>query len=120
VLRVEHCDWTTTRCDLTARWPNRVLHCGCGTGYYTAIIAHVVGSSGHVIAIELEESLASLVEKNLRDLSHVEVIAGDATTYDAGKVNADLCECRRHTSDAALARQSHAWRQVYFPDGAIS
>ena len=26
--------------------------------------------------------------KNLRHLSHVEVIAGDATTYDAGKVNA--------------------------------
>src|SRR5260370_32901997 len=26
--------------------------------------------------------------KNLRHVSHVEVIAGDATTYDAGKVNA--------------------------------
>jgi protein-L-isoaspartate(D-aspartate) O-methyltransferase len=79
-----------------ARWLNaldlepsdRVLHCGCGTGYYTAIIAHVVGNSGHVTAIELEQSLASLAEQNLRHLSHVEVIAGDATTYDAGKVNA--------------------------------
>ena len=79
-----------------ARWLNaldlepsdRVLHCGCGTGYYTAIIAHVVGNSGHVTAIELEQSLASLAEQNLRHLSHVEVIAGNATTYDAGKVNA--------------------------------
>ena len=46
------------------------------------------GNSGHVTAIELEQSLASLAEKNLRHLSHVEVIAGNATTYDAGKVNA--------------------------------
>ena len=79
-----------------ARWLNaldlapddHVLHCGCGTGYYTAIIAHVVGDSGRVTAIELEPSLASRAAENLRDLSTVEMIAGDATTYDAGKVDA--------------------------------
>ena len=69
--------------------PNdRVPHCGCGTGYYMAIIAHVFGNSGHATAIELQQSLASRAEKNLRHLSHVEVIAGNATTYGAGKVNA--------------------------------
>jgi protein-L-isoaspartate(D-aspartate) O-methyltransferase len=54
-----------------ARWLNaldlqpsdRVLHCGCGTGYYTAIIAHVVRNNGYVTAIELEQSLAYLAEK---------------------------------------------------------
>lgn len=79
-----------------ARWLNaldlqpgeRVLHCGSGTGYYTAIIARIVGESGHVTAIELDRALASLAAENLRPLSYVEVIAGDATTYDAGKVNA--------------------------------
>jgi protein-L-isoaspartate(D-aspartate) O-methyltransferase len=79
-----------------ARWLNAldlepgdyVLHCGCGTGYYTAIIAHVVGESGRVTAIELEQSLASLAAENLRHASHVKVIAGDATTLDAGKVDA--------------------------------
>jgi hypothetical protein len=42
-----------------ARWLNaldlepgdHVLHCGCGTGYYTAIIAHLVGDDGLVTAI---------------------------------------------------------------------
>jgi protein-L-isoaspartate(D-aspartate) O-methyltransferase len=31
---------------------DRVIHVGCGTGYYTAIMAEVVGSEGHVAAIE--------------------------------------------------------------------
>ena len=111
-----------------ARWLNalglqpsdRVLHCGCGTGYYTAIIAHVVGNSGHVTAIELEQSLASLAEKNLRHVSHVEVIAGNATTYDAGKADAIYVSAGATHPLPLLARQSHARRQVNFPDGAIA
>jgi protein-L-isoaspartate(D-aspartate) O-methyltransferase len=79
-----------------ARWLNaldlepgdHVLHCGCGTGYYTAILAYVVAKSGHVTAIELEQTLASMAADNLRDLPQVEVVAGDATTYDAGPVDA--------------------------------
>src|SRR5215470_10163727 len=79
-----------------ARWLNalaleageQVLHCGCGTGYYTAIIAHVVGARGHVTAIELDKSLASRAAKNLRHLSQVDVIAGDATEYAGPEVDA--------------------------------
>ena len=82
-----------------ARWLNaldlqpsdRVLHCGCGTACYTAIIAHVVRNSGHVTAIELEQSLASLAEETLRHLSHVEVIAGNGLmTLFFGEADASL------------------------------
>jgi protein-L-isoaspartate(D-aspartate) O-methyltransferase len=79
-----------------ARWLNALdlqlgehaVHCGCGTGYYTAIIAHVVGATGRVTAIELDQSLASRAARNLSEFSNVEVIAGDATTYSAGEVDA--------------------------------
>jgi protein-L-isoaspartate(D-aspartate) O-methyltransferase len=79
-----------------ARWVNAldlepgdsVLHCGCGTGYYTAIIANVVGDSGRVTAIELDRLLASRAVEALRHLSNVAVVAGDATIYNAGKVDA--------------------------------
>ena len=37
---------------------NVALHIGCGTGYYTAILAHLVGPSGKVIAYEIEPELA--------------------------------------------------------------
>ena len=35
-----------------------VLHLGCGTGYYTAILAELVGASGSVAAIEIDAALA--------------------------------------------------------------
>jgi protein-L-isoaspartate(D-aspartate) O-methyltransferase len=37
----------------------RVLHVGCGVGYYTAIMADVVGPTGHVLGIEIDADLAS-------------------------------------------------------------
>ncbi len=65
----------------------RVLHAGCGTGYYTAIMAYVVSEHGRVTGIEFDRELASRAQANLGHLPQVEVIAGDATAYDAGKVD---------------------------------
>src|SRR5205809_2215082 len=31
-----------------------VFHLGCGTGYYTAVMAEMVGPSGRVVAVEIE------------------------------------------------------------------
>lgn len=65
-----------------------VVHAGCGTGYYTALIAHVVGSAGRVIAIEYDADLAARARANLRKFPQAEVIAGDATKYDPGPADA--------------------------------
>ena len=35
----------------------RVLHIGAGLGYYSAIIGHVVGATGSVVALEIDEAL---------------------------------------------------------------
>src|SRR5947208_2819104 len=43
----------------------RVLHVGCGVGYYTAIIAEVVGSAGQVIGVEVDQELAERAQQNL-------------------------------------------------------
>jgi len=67
-----------------------VVHAGCGTGYYTAVIAQMVGSSGRVTAIEFDSVLASRAESNLRRFPNVDVIAGDATTHDPGLADAIL------------------------------
>jgi protein-L-isoaspartate(D-aspartate) O-methyltransferase len=52
---------------------NVVLHIGCGTGYYTAILAHLVGPSGKVIAYEIEPELGHRAVKNLEPWENVEV-----------------------------------------------
>lgn len=58
----------------------RVLHVGCGTGYYTAIIASVVGRDGRVFAIEVDADLASRAQEALGDVPSVSVNHGDGRT----------------------------------------
>lgn len=65
-----------------------VVHGGCGTGYYTALMAHVVGDKGHVTAIEFDPALAARAKANLAQFQCVEVVAGDASNHDPGAVDA--------------------------------
>jgi protein-L-isoaspartate(D-aspartate) O-methyltransferase len=53
----------------------RVDHIGAGTGYYTAILAELVGEAGRVEAFEIDPDLASRAEKNLSDRGNVVVHA---------------------------------------------
>jgi protein-L-isoaspartate(D-aspartate) O-methyltransferase len=50
-----------------------VVHIGAGTGYYTAILADLVGPTGSVHAIEIEPDLAERAKKNLEDWRNVTV-----------------------------------------------
>ena len=58
----------------------RVLHIGCGTGYYTALIASVVGTDGRVFAVEVDADLASRAQQALGDVPSVHVCHGDGRT----------------------------------------
>jgi protein-L-isoaspartate(D-aspartate) O-methyltransferase len=49
------------------------LHIGAGTGYYTAVLARLVGPQGKVFAYEIEPALAELATANLADMSNVVV-----------------------------------------------
>jgi protein-L-isoaspartate(D-aspartate) O-methyltransferase len=65
-----------------------VVHIGAGVGYYTAILAELVGASGAVTAIELDPELFRRATANFADLSHVRVRQGDAaqTRFDPADV----------------------------------
>jgi protein-L-isoaspartate(D-aspartate) O-methyltransferase len=56
-----------------------IVHVGAGTGYYSAVLGHLVGRTGTVTAIEYEAELAVRARANLQDMPQVEVIQGDAT-----------------------------------------
>ena len=94
---------------------HHVVHAGCGTGYYTAIVAHMVGSNGRVTAIEFDAELAASARVNLRHFPNLEVVSGDATTYDPARliifVNAGA------TIQSVMARQPETIRPSSFPDG---
>ena len=52
-----------------------VAHVGAGTGYYTAILAQLVGAAGSVVAYEVEKDLAERAAANLSELPNVRVEA---------------------------------------------
>jgi protein-L-isoaspartate(D-aspartate) O-methyltransferase len=54
-----------------------VVHIGTGTGYYTAILAHLVAPSGRVTGIEYDPELAGRAELNLAPYPGVELLQGD-------------------------------------------
>jgi protein-L-isoaspartate(D-aspartate) O-methyltransferase len=63
---------------LTLRPGHRVLHVGAGLGYYSAVMGHVVGSGGRVLAVEVDEGLAREARDNLASMPWVELLRGDA------------------------------------------
>jgi protein-L-isoaspartate(D-aspartate) O-methyltransferase len=73
----------------------RVLHVGCGLGYYTAVMAHCVGPTGRVVAFEVDESLAAEARTNLMSLPWVDASQADGSgplrdTFDAILINAGV------------------------------
>ncbi|HUO14749.1 MAG TPA: methyltransferase domain-containing protein [Verrucomicrobiae bacterium] len=66
----------------------RAYHLGCGVGYYTAIIAEVVGPHGTVLATEVNPDLAARAKANLTSYPNVTVNAADGGTFDPGACDA--------------------------------
>ena len=65
-----------------------VIHIGAGTGYYTAVLACLVGECGRVHAFEIEPALASKATKNLSAYRSVTVHPKSA--FDAKLPMADV------------------------------
>lgn len=65
----------------------RAIHAGAGTGYYSAVLAHMVGPSGAVLAIEWEPRLAAHAALALASDANVEVLQGDALALAHGEAD---------------------------------
>ncbi len=57
-----------------------VVQVGAGSGYYTAVLAQMVGPHGKVVAYEVDAPLAQRAMANLAECGNVEVRAASATT----------------------------------------
>ena len=81
-----------------------VLHIGCGTGYYSAILAELVGATGRVTAYEVEPELAARASACLSDWPQAHVVAGDAAepegSFNVIYVNAGATHARRSWIEA--------------------
>lgn len=59
---------------------DRIVHIGTGTGYYTAILAHLAGPSGRVTGIEYEPELASRAKVCLATHPTITIVEGDGSS----------------------------------------
>lgn len=83
---------------------DHVVHIGVGTGYYTAILAELVGPTGQVTAIEYDAHLAKRAEQNLSAYRHVTIVHGDGVSWpfapaDVIYVNAGVTRPADHWLD---------------------
>lgn len=65
----------------------RVLEIGAGTGYNAALLSHLVGETGHVVTMDIDEDIVQAARRNLlaAGFERVQVIRGDgALGYAAG------------------------------------
>jgi protein-L-isoaspartate(D-aspartate) O-methyltransferase len=89
-----------------------VFHVGAGTGYYTAILAAIVGAEGHVIAAEVDPDLAARAAANLAPDPSVEVVAADGAAFDPGGVDVIVV-------NAGATRPARAWLDALKPGGRL-
>lgn len=68
----------------------RVAHIGAGLGYYTAVIAEIVGGAGSVVALELDGELASQARTNLASYSNARCLCDDGSSYPLPRDSCDV------------------------------
>jgi protein-L-isoaspartate(D-aspartate) O-methyltransferase len=90
----------------------RVLHVGCGLGYYTAVLAHAVGSSGRIVAFEADDILANRARANLQSYAQVDARCGDASGQLDGQFDAVLV-------NAGLTHPPDNWLDAVTPGGKL-
>jgi len=76
--------WARHFDSLAIRPGERVLQIGAGSGYYTAILAELVGSEGTVQGLEIEAALASAAVVNLKNWPQASVAETDGSADVGG------------------------------------
>ena len=89
---------------LELRPGHAVLHVGCGTGYYSAILAATVGAAGSVEAIDVDQALAARAREALAPWPWIQVRHGDGrahgSAFNAVVINAGATHVRASWLDA--------------------
>jgi protein-L-isoaspartate(D-aspartate) O-methyltransferase len=96
---------------------DNVLEIGTGTGYNAAIMQHIVGETGYITSIELDNQLADQSRRNLQRMNignNVNVVATDGAGGYAPRASYD-----RIMATAAAWDIPPAWIKQLKPDGVL-
>ena len=68
----------------------RAYHLGCGVGYYTALMAELVGPTGSVVGIDADAELAARAQRNFNAYPNCAIHSADGASFDPGDCDAIL------------------------------
>lgn len=89
-----------------------VVHVGAGTGYYSAILAELVGAQGHVHAYECEPGLAARATPALAPWQQVSL-------HPRSALEGPLPDCDRLYVSAGVSELPAAWLDALRPEGGL-
>jgi protein-L-isoaspartate(D-aspartate) O-methyltransferase len=104
--------WASHLALLGVRAGESILHLGCGTGYYTAILAELSGAGGKVTAIEIDQGLAYRARIALEPWPQVTVLHGDGARGPFEPVDAIVVS-------AGATHPLAAWLAAMRPEGKL-
>ncbi|MBT4287476.1 MAG: class I SAM-dependent methyltransferase [Deltaproteobacteria bacterium] len=104
--------WAALFDRLALKSGDKVIHIGCGTGYYSAILSEIVGKLGQVTAIEIDEDVCKYALKNLSSRSNVKVIQTNGVSYFERDINAIVVS-------AGLSRIPTRWLESLTENGCL-
>jgi protein-L-isoaspartate(D-aspartate) O-methyltransferase len=88
---------------------------GAGTGYYTAVLAALVGAQGHVHAYEIETDLADIARQNLAALDAVTVHAASGVGTPLPAADVIYVNASASAPDTAWLKALKAHGRLIFP-----
>jgi protein-L-isoaspartate(D-aspartate) O-methyltransferase len=97
---------------LELREGDSALHLGCGTGYYTAILAEIVGPGGRVTAVEIDAGMVARAHQALALWPQVRVIQEDGANSKFEAVDAVVVS-------AGATHPLKAWLDAVKPEGRM-
>ncbi len=89
-----------------------VLHIGAGAGYYTAILAQLVGPAGQVHAYEIDPDLAKRARDNLTHLAAVRV-------HERSGIGDGLAQADAIYVNASATHPSRSWLEALRAGGRL-
>jgi protein-L-isoaspartate(D-aspartate) O-methyltransferase len=104
--------WAIVYDRIDARSGERIVHIGCGVGYYTAILAELVGASGSVIGLDIDQDLLARAGTALSGRANVEIKECNGASYNEGP--ADII-----VVNAGITHPLDVWLDALKPGGRL-
>ncbi|CAL9312693.1 methyltransferase, FxLD system [Streptomyces sp. SudanB182_2057] len=101
---------------LEAQPGERILELGAGTGYNAALLAHLVGESGHVTTIDVDDDLVEGARAHLAAAGFTNV---EALTRDGALGHAEGAPYNRIIATVGAHGVPHAWLDQLAPGGRL-